>query len=105
QHLAMVVRLATVAPTLDAEDAFAHVRAAHEAATDQVSAEVLLAMAFIESRFETHTISRIEGKRRVLGRYLSTTPPKKLNKRGSMYCGPLQTRAKSWDDCMAQRND
>jgi len=105
QHLAIAVKLAAVAPDLDAEAAFAHVQAASEAATDQVSPEVLLAMAFIESRFESHTLSRVEGKRRVHGRYMPTTPPAKLNKFKSMYCGPLQTRAKTWDDCLAQRND
>jgi hypothetical protein len=104
QHLALALRLSATTP-LTPETAFAHVEAARIAATDQVSAEVLLAMAFIESRFESHTLSRIEGKRRVHGRYLPTTPPKRLNKHGSMYCGPLQTRAKTWDDCLAQRND
>ncbi len=104
QHLALAVRLSAATPIpIDPEVAMAHVQAASMASTDLVSAELLLAMAFIESRFESHTLSRIEGKRRVHGRYTSTKPPKRLNKRGSMYCGPLQTRARTWDDCLAQR--
>ena len=104
QHLALAMRLSATA-ALDPQVALAHVQAAVAASTDQVSAELLLAMAFIESRFETHTISRIEGKRRVHGRYTATTPPTQLNKNGSMYCGPLQTRAMTWADCLAQRTD
>jgi hypothetical protein len=104
QHLAMALRLAAATP-IEPQAAYDHVRAAHAAATDQVSAELLLSMAFIESRFESHTLSRVEGKRRVHGKWLPTTPPKRINKKGSMYCGPLQTRAKTWDDCLAQRHD
>lgn len=105
QHFALALRLTATEPSVSPEDAYAHVEAATQAATDEVSREVLLAMAFIESRFERHTLSRMEGKRRVHGRYHSTTPPKRMNKHGSMYCGPLQTRAKTWADCLAQRND
>lgn len=104
QHLALAMRLSATTP-IDPEVVLAHVHAAIAASTVDVSAELLLSMAFIESRFETHTLSRIEGKHRVHGRYTSTTPPKRLDKTGSMYCGPLQTRAKTWDDCLAQRND
>lgn len=105
QHLALALRLTATEPSVSPETAYAHVEAATEAATDEVTREILLAMAFIESRFEAHTLSRMEGKRRVHGRYLPTTPPKRLDKKGSMYCGPLQTRAKTWDDCLAQRTD
>lgn len=104
QHLELALRL-NVATPLEPETAVAHVQAAHAAATDQVSAEILLAMAFIESRFETATVSRIEGDKRVHGRYPSTKPPTNLNKRGSIFCGPLQTRVKDWDDCLAHRSD
>lgn len=104
QHLALAVRLSSATP-LDPQTALAHVQAAVAASTDQVSAELLLSMAFIESRFQSHTVSRIEGKRRVHGRYTSLTPPKRLDKRGSMYCGPLQTRAKTWEACLARRTD
>jgi hypothetical protein len=104
QSIGLAVRLSAATP-VEPEVALAHVQAAMAASTDEISAEVLLAMAFIESRFQSHTLSRIEGKRRVHGKYLPTTPPPKLNKRGSMYCGPLQTRAKTWDECLAQRND
>jgi hypothetical protein len=104
QHFALAVRLSAATP-IDPQLAMAHVQAAIHASTDLVSAELLLAMAFIESRFESHTVSRIEGKRRVHGRFTSTTPPKALDPRGSMYCGPLQTRARTWDDCLEQRTN
>src|SRR5262245_40268523 len=93
QHLGVALRLAASHPQLDMEDAFAHARAATHAATPQVSAELLLAMAFIESRFDPLAVSRVEGKRRRVGRYPSNIPPAKLRKGASLYCGPLQTYA------------
>jgi hypothetical protein len=63
QHLALAMRLSATTQ-IDPQVAMAHVQAAVAASTSEVSAEVLLAMAFIESRFETHTLSRIEGKAR-----------------------------------------
>lgn len=104
QQLALAMRLSATA-SIDPYVALEHVEAAAAAATDKVTTEILLSMAYIESRFEPHTLSRVEGKKRVHGRYLPTTPPKKLDKYKSMYCGPLQTRARTWDDCLAQRND
>lgn len=104
QHFALAMRLSATTP-IEPEVAMAHVQAAVAASTDLVSAELLLAMAFLESRFESHVVSRIEGKRRVHGRYTSTTPPKGMSKKGSMYCGPLQTRALTWDDCLEQRTN
>ena len=38
------------------------------------------------------------------GRYPSTLPPAKLSKYGTLYCGVVQTFAKSWETCLAQRD-
>ena len=104
QHLGVALRLAATHPQLDVEDAFAHARAATHAATPKVSAELLLAVAFVESRFDPLALSRIEGKHRRGGHYPSDVPPKRLRRGSSLYCGPLQTFAANWDDCLAQRD-
>jgi hypothetical protein len=85
-------------------DAIAHVHAASAASTDEVSTELLLGVAFVESQFDPHWVSRVEGRKRTYGRYLATTPPKRLAKNAALYCGVLQTQAKSWDACLAQRD-
>ena len=61
-------------------------------------------MAYVESRYDETAVSRVEGKKRVVGAYPSTMPPKNLRKGASLYCGPLQTFAKNWDECMEQRD-
>src|SRR4051812_26775009 len=103
QHVGLALRLHSALP-VDPLDAALHVRAAMAASTDNVKPEVLLAIAYVESRFDTLAVSRIEGNRRVLGHYGSDQPPKRLKKNSSLYCGPLQTFASSWEECMQQRN-
>jgi hypothetical protein len=102
-HLTLALRL-YAGTTLGPVDALAHVHAATVASTDEVSAELLLAVALVESRFDPHWVSRVEGRRRKYGRYLASSPPKRLDATKSLYCGVLQTRAKSWDACLAQRD-
>jgi len=106
QHLGLALRLYAAAP-LEPEALMAHIHAAVAAseasAHEEVTAELLLAMAFIESRFEPATLSRMENKRRVHGRYASMVPPRRMDKNGSIYCGPLQTRARTWNECLEQR--
>jgi hypothetical protein len=104
QHVGLALRLHSAMP-VDPIDAALHVRAAMAASTDNVKPEVLLAIAYVESRYDPLALSRIEGNRRVLGHYASDEPPRRLNKKGSLYCGPLQTYAKSWDECLSQRNN
>jgi hypothetical protein len=103
QHVGLALRLAATHPQLDPAEVLAHAHAASVAATPKVSAELLLAMAFVESRFDPMATSRIEGKKRRVGRYPSTTPPARLRKGASLYCGPLQTFAASWEECLKQR--
>jgi len=104
QHVGVALRLAATHPELELEDAFAHAKAATDAATPKISAELLLAMAFVESRYDTQAVSRVEGKRRRVGHWPSNEPPKRLRKGASLYCGPLQTFAANWDECLAQRD-
>jgi hypothetical protein len=103
-NLALALRL-YVGTTLGPLDAIEHVQAAVAASTEEVSAELLLAVALVESRFDARWVSRVEGKTRVYGRYLGRTPPKRLNKHRSMYCGPLQTLATTWEQCLQLRDD
>lgn len=108
QHLELALRLHLAAPWLDGESMKAHIEAAHEAADeathDEITVELLLGVAYIESRFDPTALSRVEGTTRRTGRYPSTTPPRGLNQRGSMFCGPLQTHATSWESCIGMRD-
>jgi hypothetical protein len=104
RHLELALRLHSAVPTLPPEVAYAHVQAASAAATDQVTAELLLGIAFVESRFDPTAVSRVEGRTRRTGPYRSTTAPASLDPRATLYCGPLQTFAPSWSACIAMRN-
>ena len=104
KHLELALRLHAAAPWLDAQAALAHVEAAEAAATDQVSSELLLGIAFVESRYDPTAVSRVERTTRRTGSYPSTTAPAQLNRRASLFCGPLQTYATSWSACMEMRN-
>lgn len=97
----LALRLAQVVPALPYDVAYAHADAAVEAERPAVPAEVLLAIAYVESRFDATATSRVEGRVRRTGSYPSRTPPRAL--RGSLYCGPLQTYAASWTQCLAMR--
>src|SRR5262245_5241565 len=100
QHFGLVLRLAATHPQLTVADVVAHAEAASLAATPQVPPELLLAMAFVESRYDPLAVSRVEGTHRRVGRYPSDQPPVRLRKGTSLYCGPLQTFAVTWSDCM-----
>lgn len=103
QHVGLVLNLHSATP-LDGFEAVAHVRAAAAASTERVPTELLLAIAFVESRYDVHAVSRVEGKKRVVGRYPYSVAPKKLRKGTSLYCGPLQTFAANWEQCLEQRD-
>lgn len=98
------MRLQAAVPSLDLEMAYAHIEAAGAVATEQISVELLLGIAYVESRFDPTALSRVEGTARRTGRYPSTTAPARLNRRASMFCGPLQTYAPSWSRCLAMRD-
>ncbi len=104
RHVELALRLHAAVPSLDLVDAYAHVAAATDAATPHVQPELLLAIAFVESRYDPTATSRVEGARRKTGSYPSTTPPATLAPHASLYCGPLQTFAGSWRECLALRD-
>jgi hypothetical protein len=101
--LGLAWRLHVAEPSLGFFEAYQHAQAAIDASTERVTPELLLAIAFVESRFDVTATSRVEGHTRRMGRYPSTTPPANLAKR-SLFCGPLQTMANSWSECIALRD-
>ncbi|MDB4958649.1 MAG: hypothetical protein JWO36_6218 [Myxococcales bacterium] len=103
KHLELALRLHAAVPTLDVMDAYAHASAAIEASTGSVEPELLLAIAFVESRFDPTATSRVEGGKRKTGHYAGTAPPESLDTRASLYCGPLQTFASTWTECLRLR--
>ena len=103
-HLALALRLSAAAPWMPPEVAYAHAEAASDAATEQVPAELLLGIAFVESRFDPAAVSRVEGRTRKTGHYASTAAPASLDRRSALYCGPLQTYAPSWSACIGMRD-
>jgi hypothetical protein len=101
--IVLALRLHSTVPALGWSEVFDHAVAAEQAATAHVQPELLLAIAFVESRFDATATSRVEGSTRRTGRYPSTAPPPNLAEKTSLYCGPLQTFAGSWRECMALR--
>lgn len=102
-HLTLALRLYT-STTLGPFEALHHAHAAAAAATDEVPAELLLAVALVESRFNPYGVSRVENHKRRASRITSTTPPKNLDRRAYLYCGIMQTRAATWEGCLALRD-
>lgn len=98
------MRLHAAVPTLELADAYAHVEAAEVAATDEITVELLLGVAFVESRFDPTAVSRVQAGTRHTGRYASTAVPAQLDPRAGLFCGPLQTYARSWSACLGMRD-
>lgn len=87
---------------LDAHEADIQAEAALEAATPDIPVEVLLSIAWIESRYYPTTVSRIEGGQRVTGIPRWNSPPKGAH---SFFCGVTQISAgDSWKKCRAARD-
>ncbi|HEY1557541.1 MAG TPA: hypothetical protein VGF94_22065, partial [Kofleriaceae bacterium] len=99
----LAAKLHAAVPDLSLGTAARHAEAAEAAATPRVSAELLLAIAFVESRYDATATSRVEGATRKTGHYASRDAPANLARRASLYCGPLQAYAASWTDCVAMR--
>jgi hypothetical protein len=103
QHLELALRLQASVPTLDVSEAYAHAAAATAAATEEVSAELLLGVAYVESRYNPTALSRVVDGVRKTGLYRSTRRPER-DPGTSMFCGPLQTYARTWSECLAMRD-
>ena len=99
--LALISTIAARHPGLDPSRAAAHAIAAASASDPAVPAELLLAIAEVESDLDPTWVSRLEDGVRVTARWRSRSPAGL----GPRFCGPLQTQAKwSWSACVAQRN-
>lgn len=82
---------------LTEEEAYVQSLATLEAETSTVSAELLLAMAWTESRYYPTAVSRIENGRRVTGIPRWKSPPKGAR---NFFCGVTQISAgNSWRKC------
>ena len=103
RHLELALRLHAAVPELPMAEAYAHAAAADAAATPSVPAELLLAVAYVETGYDPTSTSRVENGVRCMGHYPSTRPPADLSPRTSLFCGPLQTQAYSWGHCLAMR--
>src|SRR5215468_5784362 len=75
-----------------------------QAAAPWLPPELLLGVAFVESRFDPTAVSRVEGHTRRTGSYPTTAAPAQLDRRASLFCGPLQTYADSWPACVGLRD-
>lgn len=91
-------RLVTLASAIKNPTAASYALAA---ATPHVSAEILVAVAWLESRYSDAALSRMENNRRVTTAPTATTL---ANSHGPFFCGPLQTAAGySRKKCAAMR--
>lgn len=98
QRLAEVVR-ARAPRYLTKDSALLHVAAAKSAETNIVSKELLLSMAYSESRYNPRSVSRVEDGVRKGNIPKWTTPPKNVT--GPYFCGVTQVMARmSWKRCV-----
>jgi hypothetical protein len=107
----LIVAITALVTSLSPERAREHVEAATAAATAQLPAELLLSIAYVESRYDPRALSRIECETpdpescvRKTGVWPKATKPPRA--RPSWYCGPMQTGGYvPWDECQRMRTD
>ncbi len=88
---------------LTPEAALTHAVAAKMAETPEVPAELLLSMAYSESRYIPEATSRVENGVRTTGIPKWSSPPKNVS--GPYFCGITQAIAQmSWKRCTELRN-
>lgn len=87
---------------LTSQEAFNQSLAAVDASTSDIPAELLLGMAWVESRYYPTAVSRIEHGIRRTGIPAWRTPPKGTR---SFFCGVTQATAEnSWQKCKELQN-
>lgn len=107
----LIVAITALVTSLSPEQARTHVEAAIAASTAQVPADLLLSIAYIESRYDARALSRRECETaapescvRKTGVWPKATKPPQA--RPSWFCGPMQTGGYvSWDECQKMRTD
>ena len=103
ETLELALRLQIAVPTIEPHTAYEHAAAAIATTTPRLSPDLLLAIAYVESRYDPTSVSRVERGQRRTGRYRSMRPPRALDPHTSLFCGPLQAYARSWRQCLAFR--
>lgn len=105
----LVAAIVAITPGLEVEEAQQHVEAALFAAEEYgYEPEFLLAMAWVESRYQRQDFSRMECRKgvckRVTGVWRAETLPR--GARATFYCGALQVGGNvSWDRCQELMED
>jgi len=95
--------MATAPNYMTPEKARIHVSAAIAAETPEVPADLLLSMAYSESRYNPLTVSRVSRGKRKTGIPKWKTPPEWVS--GPYFCGVTQVAAKhSWKRCLEFRD-
>ena len=111
---ALVAAVIAISFKLPPEQARVHVEAAIAAATEHdIPVELLLGVAYIESRFDARALSRLECEtadpascKRKIGVWPQATEPPKVRPSSSWYCGPLQSGGYvPWTECQKMRVD
>lgn len=98
--IALAWKLVTVAPNDVGFEAIVHAYHAAQAASSELPVEVVLAVAWVESRFDPTATSRVVEGKRVTGAWRSTRPAGA----GPRFCGVMQTIAMDdWARCLGQR--
>lgn len=95
--------MATAPGYMTPEKARLHVSAAMAAETPEMPAELLLSMAYLESRYDPRATSRVFKGKREGGIPKWKTPPKGVS--GPYFCGVTQvTAGYSWTRCLEFRD-
>ena len=109
---ALITTVVAMSFHVSADQAKLHVEAATAAAQKyKLPVELLLGMAYIESRFDQTALSRLECPddtaktcKRVTTVWASDSKP--AHAYPSWFCGPVQTGGNvSWEDCTRMKND
>jgi len=107
----LIVAITALVTSLSPGQAREHVEAAMAVATAQLPADLLLSVAYIESRYDPRALSRNECETadpescvRKTGVWPRATMPPKAKQ--SWYCGPMRTGGYvSWAECQRMRTD
>jgi len=109
----LITAITALVLSLSPNQAREHVEAATAVATTEFPVELLLSVAYIESRYNPRALSRIEctiadpeNCARKTGVWPKSTQPPNVKPKTSWYCGPMQTGGYvPWNVCQKMRTD